>query len=131
MDGVGEVRVRVRSDHGPGAFASGPLLQEGGGSTELGAPEPGCGGYGEQPDGAALAPGRRRLDGVGVLPLLAAEGHVIRRGCARTIELGVRPRGRGLLVPVLGPVLWGEGGAGAASRGLLAGRSRGETGERP
>lgn len=80
MDGVGEVRIRVRSDHGPGAFASGPLLQEGGGSTELGAPEPGCGGYGEQSDGAALAPGRRRLDGVGVLPLLAAEGHVIRRG---------------------------------------------------
>lgn len=36
---------------GRGAFASGPLLQEDGGSTELGALERGRGGDGERPAG--------------------------------------------------------------------------------
>lgn len=121
----------MRSDHGPGAFASGPHLQEDGGSTELGAPERGCGGYGERPSGATLAPGRRRLDGAGASPPLAVAGHVGRRACARTIELGGRPRGRGLRAPGLGPAPRGrEGRARPLAVSPRAGREV-RPGERP
>lgn len=43
--------VRVRSDRREGGLRSGPLLQEDGGSTELGALERGWGGDGERPAG--------------------------------------------------------------------------------
>lgn len=64
-------------------------------------PELGRGGDGERPGRAALAPGRRRLGG----RARASIGCRGSRGPAaptRTIELGARPRGRGLLEPRAG-----------------------------
>lgn len=106
-------------------MASGRLLQEDGGSTEPGAAEQGWGGDGERPGGVALARAAV-ISVVGGLARLAAVGHVGRQARARTIELGARPRGRGLRAPGAGACVRGRAGrcGPSWSRGEIWGRPR-------
>lgn len=112
--GGGQVSVRVRSDRSEGRLRlwsspPGRWRQHRAASAGAG---PGNGLQADERGRSSSGPPSSRWPEAS--PRLAASGHVGRRACARTIESGVRPGGRGLRAPGAGSRALGSGWGGRA-----------------